>query len=50
MSRPYLRLLPPEEEAAPAEAELTPRDLAVIAAALCAALAAFGLIWRRLVK
>ena len=50
MSRPYLRLLPLEKEETPAEAAITPRDLAVIAAAICAALTAFWWVWKKLVK
>lgn len=50
--RPYLRLVPLEEEEEPAEAEvkLTARDLAVIAAALCVAAAAFWWVWRKLTR
>ena len=52
MSKPYLRLVPLEEEEEPVEVELeiTPKDLAVIAAALCAAIAAFWWAWKKLVK
>lgn len=50
--RPYLRLVPleEEEESAEAEVKLTARDLAVIAAALCAAAAAFWWVWRKLTR
>ena len=41
---PYLRLVPLEEE------EISPRDLAVMAASVCAALAAFWWLWKKLVK
>ena len=49
---PYLRLVPLEEEEEPVEVELeiSPRDLAVMAASVCAALAAFWWLWKRLVK
>ena len=49
---PYLRLVPLEEEEEPVEleVELTGRDLAVMAAALCAAGAAFGWVWRKLTR
>ena len=47
---PYLRLVPLEEEEEPVEAELeiSPRDLAVMAASVCAALAAFWWLWKKL--
>ena len=50
--KPYLRLVPLEEEEEPVEleVELTGRDLAVMAASVCAALAAFWWLWRKLVK
>ena len=49
---PYLRLVPLEEEEEPVEVELeiSPRDLAVMAAPVCAALAAFWWLWKKLVK
>ncbi len=49
---PYLRLVPLEEEEEPVETELeiSPRDLAVMAASVCAALAAFWWLWKKLVK
>ena len=49
---PYLRLVPLEEEEEPVEVELelTGRDLAVMAASVCAALAAFWWLWRKLMK
>ena len=49
---PYLRLVPLEEEEEPVEVELeiSPRDLAVMAASVCAALVAFWWLWKRLVK
>ena len=50
--KPYLRLVPLEEEEEPVEleVELTGRDLAVMAAALCAAGAAFWWVWRKLTR
>ena len=50
--KPYLRLVPLEEEEEPVEleVELTGRDLAVMAAALCAAGTAFWWVWRKLMK
>ena len=50
--KPYLRLVPLEEVEEPVEleVELTGRDLAVMAAALCAAGAAFWWVWRKLMK
>ena len=49
---PYLRLVPLEEEEEPVETELeiSPRDLAAMAASVCAALAAFWWLWKKLVK
>ena len=49
---PYLRLVPLEEEEEPVEveSEVSPRDLAVIAASVCAALAAFWWLWKKLMK
>ena len=51
---PYLRLVPleeeEEEEPVELEVELTGRDLAVMAAALCAAGAAFWWVWRKLTR
>ena len=49
---PYLWLVPLEEEEEPVEleVELTGRDLAVMAAALCAAGAAFWWVWRKLTR
>ena len=46
---PYLRLVPLEEEEEPVEVELeiSPRDLAVMAASVCAALAAFWWLWKK---
>ena len=48
--KPYLRLVPLEEEEEPAEigVEFPAKDLAVISAALCAAAAAFWWVWRKL--
>ena len=50
--KPYLRLVPLEEEAEPAEigGEGPAKDLAVISAALCAAAAAFWWVWRKLTR
>ena len=42
---PYLRLVPLE-----VESEVSPRDLAVIAASVCAALAAFWWLWKKRIK
>ena len=39
-----------EEEPVEVELEISPRDLAVMAASVCAALAAFWWLWKRLVK
>ena len=49
---PYLRLVPLEEEEEPVEVELeiSPRDLGVMAASVCAALAAVWWLWKKLVK
>lgn len=50
--QPYLRLVPLEEEEEPAEigVEPTARDLAIIAAALCTAAAAFWWVWKKLTR
>ena len=50
--KPYLRLVPLEEEEEPAEigVEFPAKDLAVISAALCAAAAAFWWVWRKLTR
>ena len=45
---PYLRLVP--EEPVEVELEISPKDLAVMAASVCAALAAFWWLWKKLVK
>ena len=52
VNKPYLRLVPLEEEEEPVEVELelTARELAVIAGAICTALAAFWWLWKWLVK
>ncbi len=50
--QPYLRLVPLEEEGEGAEigVERTAKELAIIAAALCAAAAAFWWVWRKLTR
>ena len=48
---PYLRLVPlEEEEPVEVELEISPRDLAVMAASVCAALVAFWWLWKKLMK
>lgn len=50
---PYLRLVPLEEEEEPEvdlELEISPRELAIMAASVCAALAAFWWLFRKLTK
>ena len=48
--KPYLRLVPLEEEPAEIGVEFPAKDLAVISAALCAAAAAFWWVWRKLTR
>lgn len=48
---PYLRLVPLEEEEEPeTDLEISPGELAVMAASVCAGLAAFWWLFRKLAK